>query len=96
MSVLKETKKKFRYLPGGVMTEKEWVEKFADRFEMKIVDWQTLINKKKWNGLEGIEQEAYEESLKKKTKIYRAWHGDIFQEISKSTYLWAIEKLKGK
>lgn len=77
------------------MTESEWVEKYAKSIESKVVDWHTLIDKRKWNGLEGDAQKAYEKKLQEKAKkpVYRAWKNDNeFQDISKETFEWAKKR----
>lgn len=82
--------KKVRF-PEGTFTEQEWVKQYADRVEEYKVDYHTLIDRRKWNKMDGDEQKAYEEKLKEKAKkpLYRAWKGETFYDISKDTYLWA-------
>ncbi len=89
--------KKHRF-PEGTFTEKEWVERFADRLEEKKVDWRTLMDRRKWNRMDGDEQKTYEDQLKKKAEkpVFRAWKGDTYQDISKDTYLWARQQGIGK
>lgn len=85
-----KTGRVFRFTEG-VMTERDWVQKYADRVEEVRVDWHSFItSRRKWNNMDGHEQEAYEARLKKKAEkpVYRAWKGDIYQVISKSTYDW--------
>ncbi|HPT72139.1 MAG TPA: hypothetical protein PLE74_07645 [Candidatus Cloacimonadota bacterium] len=87
-----------RNFPAG-FTEREWVQKFANRIEEVKIDWHDLIDRRKYNRMNGLEQEAYEAELKMKAEksIYRAYYGDTYQQISQSTYTWAKEVLfKGK
>ena len=88
----------FRFTEG-TMTEKEWVQQYAVRLEAVKVSWQSLIDRRKYNRMDGDEQEKYEASLKKKAEIpqYRAWKdNDIFVVVSKETYLWAQKTGIGK
>jgi hypothetical protein len=89
----------FRF-PEGVMTQREWVERYAARVEAVTVDWHRYMDRHKWNRMDGPEQAEYEKKLKKKAEKpeYRAWrhdpNGDVFQVISKSTYDWAVGRRK--
>jgi len=88
--------KLFRF-PEGVMTETEWVQRHADRVEEFKVDWTAFFDRRKFNQMGGHgEQEEYEARLKKKAEkpLYRAWKGDTYQIISKSTYDAAPARLK--
>lgn len=78
--------------PEGVMTEKEWVERYADRLQEAKISWHSLINRQKWNRMDGDEQARYERQLKKKAEQpeYRAWKGEIFHIISPATYFSAM------
>jgi hypothetical protein len=90
-SALSEAQEQPKRFPEGVMTEKEWVSKYAHSVEAVTVSWRSLINKKKWNAMDGDEQKEYEAGLKKRAEKpeYRAWRSadkDVFQVISKATY----------
>ena len=76
------------------MTMRDWIQRYADRMEEASIDWHSLIDRRKWNGLEGGAQDAYEEKLKKRAERpqYRAWRGDVFYQISKDDYLWAKQR----
>ena len=84
------TMKPRRY-PEGVMTEREWVERHAERIEAATISWYSLIDRRKHFRLGGEELAAYERSLQEKAKKpeYRAWSGDGFHVISAATYDWA-------
>lgn len=78
--------------------ERIWVQRYAnqiDRIEEILVDWHDLIDRKKYNRMNGFEQEAYEAQLKKKAQKvkYRAYVRDMYHEVSKSTYTWIKESL---
>lgn len=91
MSATQQGDRLFRFTEG-VMTEKEWVHRYAVRVEAVKVSWESLIDRRKYNRMDGDEQKGYEASLKKKaeTPQYRAWKdSDIFVVVSKGTYLWA-------
>lgn len=87
------SEKKYQF-PEGLFTEKEWVQRYADRFEEAKVDWYSLLDRRKWNRMDGRAQVQYEEKLKQKAEKpeYRAWKGDTFQTVSKATYLWATQQ----
>jgi len=80
--------------PEGTFTEKDWVEKHAERVEEYRTSWQNLINRRKWNQMDGAEQKAYEAKAKETAKkpLYRAWKGETFYDISRDTYLWAKQQ----
>lgn len=76
----------------GVMTEKEWVQKYAIRLEVGKVGFNRIYNRRKFNSLEGIAQKEYMAKLEKKAEKpeYRAWRDEnSFVVISKKTYDWA-------
>lgn len=90
----KSAAKTFRF-PEGTMTEREWVKEHADKVEEEKVDWHSLIDKKKWNRMDGEAQKEYEKMLQEKAKkpVFRAWKGDTYHDISKDTYTWAKSSL---
>lgn len=87
----RHTSNKLVRFPEGVMTEKEWVERYADRVEEAKCSWLDFFDRTKFNRMDNDEQKKYEAQLKKKAEKpdYRAYKGDIFYTISKETYLWA-------
>lgn len=82
--------------PEGVMTEAEWVARYADRVSPLTVTWTWFYNRSKFNRLEGDSQDEYIASLKKKAEkpLYFAYKGDVNYQISKSTYDAAPARLK--
>jgi len=72
--------------------EKQWVSSHAERVEEYFADWRNLFDKRAWNKLTSTEaQEEYEARLKDQAKKprHRAWVGETFYEISKSSYDYA-------
>ena len=92
LPLLRISAKVYRF-PEGTMDEKTWVSQYADRVEALYVPWESLMDRRKWNKLDGNQQKVYEGILKEKAKTpqYRAWKGKVFYEISQSTYMWATQ-----
>jgi hypothetical protein len=96
-NVTQKLEKVYRF-PDGTMTEKQWVEQYADRLEYKAAhDPYEGYSRTKFNRLEGAAQNAYIKRLARKNALpsYRAYrrNGSSFQEISKSTFEWAAKTL---
>lgn len=79
---------KLHRYPEGTYTEAEWVKRFADRVESYTVDHMSLLDRAKYNRLDGQAQDTYIASLKAKAAKprYRAWRGDVCYEITAATY----------
>lgn len=77
------------------MSLEEWVMNYADRLEEVYVPWESFIDRRKWNRLDGDEQREYEQKLKKKASSpqYRAWRGEVFHEIPRALYMKALKHL---
>lgn len=84
--------------PEGLMTERDWVQKHADRITASTVYWRDLIDRTKWNRMDGDEQALYSKRLEARSRKpqYRAWKGDRFHVISAATHAWAVtHKFRG-
>ena len=82
--------KLFRF-PEGTMTLEEWVRDHAESVEEYRISWEDLMDRAKYNRLDGGRQEEYEAQLKRKAQKprYRAWSKGkrTYQEIPKNLFL---------
>jgi len=86
----------FRYA-DGVMTERQWIERYADRLEEARTIVEDFYNRRKFSSLEGRAQDEYMKRLHAKAgkPVYRAHRrgGSSFQEVSKKSFDWAAHTL---
>lgn len=87
--------KLYRFADGTVSTINDWCIRNAVRYEVKKDrSWYDLIDRRKYNRMDGAEQAEYEKRLKAEAAKpqYRAWtDADTFIVITKRDYLAAMK-----
>lgn len=63
---------KKKVFPEGTMTEARWARKYAVSAEVVVVNWLDLIDRKRFNKMDGREQDEYEKELKAKAEKMNA------------------------
>lgn len=89
--------KEFRF-PEGVMTKKEWLERYVVRVEAEKFSADADYDRRKFNSLEGDAQDEYVKQMEEKaSKVkYVAYSRETNQLVTKMEYDWLVRSLKMK
>lgn len=89
--------KVFRF-PEGEMTLRRWVKEHAERLEERPLTLDDVLDRRRFNKLEGRAQEEYVARAQAKVgkPHYTAWKGDQGESISKALFDWATREGVGQ